>query len=146
MKIILLLLPLLEIAGFIVVGNWIGVLATLSLIVITTLIGLFILRTQGFATLIQLQRRLHAGEHTAKNALEGALLMFGGLLLIIPGFITDIAGILLLIPVIRILTLRWLIKARILPSDNQTRKQQRYSRGKIIEGEWRREHDKKNNF
>ena len=83
-KIFIFLLPLLEIAGFIIVGGWIGVLPTLLLIVITTILGFFILRIQGFVTLMQVQRRVQRGEHPAAEVLSGALLMLGGLLLVIP--------------------------------------------------------------
>jgi UPF0716 protein FxsA len=141
-KVFLYLLPLLEIAGFIIVGGWIGVLPTLLLIIITAILGLFILRIQGFVTLMHVQRRVQRGEHPATEVLSGALLMLGGLLLVIPGFITDIAGLLLLIPVVRILVLRWLEAAGILLPGPRT-KPSRRRHGRTIEGEWRRENNKR---
>jgi UPF0716 protein FxsA len=142
-RIFLFLLPLLEIAGFILVGGWIGVLPTLLLIVITTILGFVILRIQGFMTLMKVQRRLQAGEHPAMDVLGGALLMFGGLLLVLPGFITDIIGLLLLIPVIRDLVLRWLVKSGVLVAGHAKPKP-RSVQGRVIEGEFKHE-NKKNN-
>jgi len=131
-KIILFLLPLLEIAGFIIVGDWLGVFPTLLLIIITTIAGLVILRTQGFMILIQVQRRMQAGEHPAVDVFGGALLMLGGLLLVLPGFITDIVGLLLLIPRIRSLVLSLLIRKGTVVQN-----------GRVIEGEFHRENHKK---
>ena len=142
-KIFLFLLPLLEIAGFILVGGWIGVLPTLLLIVCTTILGFAILRLQGFMTLMQIQRRINAGEHPGVDVMDVALLMFGGFLLIIPGFITDIVGLLLLIPALRSLILRKLVAGGVLtPGPVGTKP--RSSRGRIIEGEYKREDKKKN--
>lgn len=138
-KPLMMLLPLLEIAGFIIVGRWIGVLATLMLIVFTTIVGLFVLRFQGLMTLAQMHRRMSAGEHPAVDALGSALLMFGGLLLLIPGFITDTMGVLLLIPTIRSLIIRWLYKSSILqPSVAPGGKK---DTRRVIDAEFHREDD-----
>lgn len=143
LKIFLFLLPLLEIAGFIIVGGWIGVVPTLLLIVMTTILGFAILRTQGFLTLMKVQRRIQAGEHPAVDVLGGALLMLGGLLLIIPGFITDIMGLLLLIPAVRDLVLKWLVKAGVLVAGPVESQEQEPVQGRTIEGEFHRENKKK---
>ncbi|HBF30113.1 FxsA family protein [Rhizobium sp.] len=101
--IILLLLPLAEIAGFVLVGQWLGVLTTLALIVASTLLGIIVLRNNG----LTISQKLRSGDienkpgRLAKAVLDGSASMFGGLLLVIPGFITDILGLLLLIPFIR---------------------------------------------
>jgi len=141
-RIFLFLLPLLEIAGFILVGGWIGVLPTLLLIVITTILGFVILRTQGFMTLMKVQRRLQAGEHPALDVLGGALLMLGGLLLVLPGFITDIIGLFLLIPVVRDLVLKRLVGAGVLVS-GPVKPTVKPVQGRTIEGEFKRENKKK---
>lgn len=103
-----------EIVVFIIVGRWIGVFTTILLIVFSTFLGLSVLRVQGFVSLIGMQRRINAGEHPAINVLDATLMMFGGLLLIVPGFITDIIGLFLLIPQVRSLILRWLVAVGIL--------------------------------
>ncbi len=69
--------------------------------------------------------------------------MLGGLLLVIPGFITDVAGLLLLIPVVRVLILQWLKAAGVLLPGPKSIKPSRSRHGRTIEGEWRRENNKK---
>lgn len=113
--IILLLLPLAEIAGFVVVGQWLGVLTTLALIIISTMLGLIVLRNHGL-TLSRKLRRAEMEDRPGRvvHALfDGTAPMFGGFLLVLPGFITDIVGILLLIPLVR--SLLWnFIKTRFV--------------------------------
>jgi UPF0716 protein FxsA len=140
-KIFLFLLPLLEIAGFILVGGWIGVLPTLLLIVCTTILGFAILRIKGFMTLMQIQRQINAGEHPRADVMDISLLMFGGFLLIIPGFITDIAGLLLLIPALRSFILRKLVAGGVLAPGGRAKPKP--PSGRIIEGEFKREEKKK---
>ncbi len=95
---LLLALPLAEIAAFIVVGNAIGVLRTLLLIVLSSAIGFVMLRDAGIMTAFKLQRQ--NGNQAAILA-EGGTRMLAGLLLLIPGFLTDIAALLILIPPVR---------------------------------------------
>ncbi|MCF1468233.1 FxsA family protein [Agrobacterium vitis] len=98
----LLLLPLMEIAGFVLVGQWLGVLPTLALVIGSSLLGLLVLRSQGISLAQRLRRpRSNDPERAAKGVLSGTAQMFGGLLLILPGFITDILGLLLLVPMVR---------------------------------------------
>lgn len=143
LKTFLFLLPLLEIAGFIVVGSWIGVLPTLLLIILTSVLGIFVLRVQGFITLAQMQKRLQAGEHPGIEALSGSLLMFAGFLLFLPGFITDIIGLCLLIPIVRIGALHWILKSGVIGTGPQPKRpSKRVDKGRTIEGEWHQD-DKK---
>ncbi|MCM2294406.1 FxsA family protein [Allorhizobium sp. BGMRC 0089] len=101
--ILFLLWPLAEISGFIIVGKWLGLFATLALIVATTLLGLIVLRSNGISILTKLRgQRADANPETvARTVLDGTAQVFGGLLLIFPGFISDILGLLLLIPLVR---------------------------------------------
>lgn len=97
-----LLLPLMEITGFVLVGQWLGVLATIALVIASSLLGVLVLRSQGIS-LAQSLRRPRSGDpqRTAKSVLNSTAQVFGGLLLVLPGFITDILGLMLLIPVVR---------------------------------------------
>ena len=97
----LLALPFLEIAGFIIVGNEIGVLATLGLIILAIFVGVFLLRFQGFGLIQKIREETEAGRTPKRELVHGVMLFFAALLLIIPGFITDIIGLLLFIPAIR---------------------------------------------
>ena len=97
----LLALPFLEIAGFIIVGNEIGVLATLGLIILAIFAGIFLLRLQGFGLVQKIREETAAGRSPKRELVHGVMLFFAALLLIIPGFITDIIGLLLFIPAVR---------------------------------------------
>ncbi len=146
LKTFIFALPILEIAGFIIVGSWIGVIPTLLLIILTSALGIFVLRIQGFVTLAQMQKKLQAGEHPAIEAMSGTLLMFAGFLLFLPGFITDIIGLLLLIPIIRLGVLHWMLKSGVVkdrPKRPATRPTKRFDKGRTIEGEWHEDEEKK---
>ncbi len=97
----LLALPFLEIAGFIVVGSKIGVLATLGLVILSIFLGVFLLRLQGFGLIQRIREETAAGRTPKRELVHGVMLVFAAFLLIIPGFITDVIGLLLFIPAVR---------------------------------------------
>ena len=96
-----LALPFLEIAGFIIVGSKIGVLATLGLIILSIFVGVFLLRFQGLGLIQRIREETAAGRTPKRELVHGVMLVFAAFLLIIPGFITDIIGLLLFIPAVR---------------------------------------------
>jgi UPF0716 protein FxsA len=98
---VLLVLPLAEIWLFIEVGSIIGAGWTVLLIVATAFIGALLIRVQGLGTLARVQTQLQKGELPAIELLEGVLILLAGGLLLIPGFITDVAGFALLLPLLR---------------------------------------------
>lgn len=102
-----------EISGFILVGKAIGVLATLGLVLLGVAAGVLLLRRQGVATLMRVRADLEAGRPPARPLAEGALLAFAAILIILPGFITDIAGILLFLPFVRAALWR-AVRARVV--------------------------------
>jgi len=91
----LILYPVLELWVLIKVGAAIGVLPTLALIVITALAGMGVLRRVGWQTLARVNLRLNRGEAPTRELFAGARLALGGLLLLLPGFIGDAVGLLL---------------------------------------------------
>lgn len=101
LSMVFLALILGEIAGFILVGQAIGVLATLGLVLLGMVAGMLLLRRQGVATLMRVRADLAAERPPARPLAEGALLAFAALLIMLPGFITDIVGTLLFIPFVR---------------------------------------------
>jgi len=103
-----------EIAGFIIVGKEIGVLATLGLIILSMIVGFILLRIQGITLLAKMQHELAAGHIPDRELAHGALLIMAAILLIIPGFVTDIIGLLLFIPQIRDLLWKWVSKKMIV--------------------------------
>lgn len=100
------LFPVLELAVLIKVGGAIGVLPTLLLLVGSALLGGVLLRVAGVATAWRARERLARGELPEKEMLEGLMIALGGGLLVLPGFISDFIGLLLIIPVTRRLLLR----------------------------------------
>jgi UPF0716 protein FxsA len=102
-----LLLPIVEIAVFVKVGGIIGVLPTLSLVLLAAILGVAIIRQQGLNTLDQLTRDLENGRGDGDRLAHGALKVVAGVLFIIPGFLTDAVALLLLVPPIRTLLIKW---------------------------------------
>jgi UPF0716 protein FxsA len=113
---LLLIVPVVEIYLFIKVGGLIGVLPTLLLVLFSAVMGVVLLRQQGFATLMRLQASLARGEIPAIEMLEGALLLIGGVLLLTPGFFTDVLGFLCLIPALRRRVVLWAIRRGVVVS------------------------------
>lgn len=101
LPIIVLLMPILEIAGFIVVGKAIGLWPTLALIILTSMLGLIILRNGGLGMVRNLQNAGRTGDQPAEALVSGGMRVIAGILLFVPGFFTDIIGILLLVPTVR---------------------------------------------
>ena len=99
--IILLSLPLIEIYLFIKIGGFIGAFNTISLILITAIIGLIYARYEGFNTLKSGMSQLVQNQLPIYEIISGATLAFAALLLILPGFATDFIGLLLIFPLTR---------------------------------------------
>nr|WP_165779760.1 FxsA family protein [Mesorhizobium sanjuanii] len=109
----LLALPLLEIAGFVVVGRQVGALATVGLVLASSVAGMLLLRHQGFGVMARVRAEMDAGRDPSRQLAHGAMIVLAAILLIIPGFITDIFAVLLLLPMVRDLAWR-LLKGRIV--------------------------------
>jgi UPF0716 protein FxsA len=90
--------PIAELAVVIQVGQEIGVLWTVVLLVADSILGSVLMRAQGRVAWRRFNEAIAAGKVPAREVLDGALVMFGGLLLLTPGFLTDVLGLLLLIP------------------------------------------------
>lgn len=97
----LLVIPLLEIAAFVVIGGQIGVFPTLALVLVTAVIGSILLRVQGFGLINRIQAEMNAGRVPARELVHGVMLLVAGILLLTPGFVTDAAGFLLFVPPVR---------------------------------------------
>ena len=97
-----IILPFVEIYTLIVVGNYIGAFNAILLIVLTGIIGLYLLRNQGIRSLINLRSNPKGFDPTADNILKTLFTPIGGFLMLIPGFITDFLGLLILLPLTRI--------------------------------------------
>lgn len=98
---LLLLVPLIEIALFIEVGDAIGLWPTIGVVILTAVLGAMLLRRQGLAVLGSVQGRLAAGENPGRLLADGAMILVAGVLLLTPGFLTDTIGFLFLVPPVR---------------------------------------------
>ena len=113
----LLALPLLEIAGFVVVGRQVGALATVGLVLASSIAGALLLRHQGFSVMTRIRTEMDAGRDPSRQLAHGAMIVLAAVLLIIPGFISDIFGLLLFLPPVRDLAWRAL-KGRVVLATN----------------------------
>lgn len=98
----LLLIPLVDIIVLIYVATRIGGVLTVAIVVLTALLGLLLVRAEGRHTLRRVARRLAQGELPTNELLDGALLIAAGAFLLTPGLVTDLVGLLLIIPPTRI--------------------------------------------
>ena len=109
---LLLIVPLAEIAAFVIIGREIGVLWTLAMIFVTAVLGSILLRVQGFGLINRIRAETEAGRVPGRELVHGVMILIAGVLLLTPGFITDAIGFLLFVPAIRDAGWR-LIKNRI---------------------------------
>lgn len=98
---IFIVIPIIEMVLLIKVGQWLGVIPTVGLVLLTAVIGVSLLRKQGISTLLRANQKIEQGGLPAQEIVEGILLAFGGALLLMPGFFTDAIGFFCLLPFIR---------------------------------------------
>jgi UPF0716 protein FxsA len=135
-------IPLIELYFLIRVGAEIGAFPTLFLTLFTALLGGLMVRNQGFSTLLRGRQSLDRGELPAIEMMEGTVLLICGFMLLLPGFITDAVGFVLLVPPLR----RWLLTAGLQHSGIMRPGRSGHASGQsrqpeVIEGEYRREDD-----
>lgn len=131
-----LLVPLGEIYILIQVGELVGTLPTILMVVLTALIGASLVRTQGILTLIQVQAELSRGQVPAIALVEGVVILCAGALLLTPGFVTDTAGFMCLVPPWRRQVVTRLVQRYLSPISKRRR-----ASGRIIDGEYSRDEE-----
>lgn len=105
-----IVVPALEIGLFILAGKTIGGLTTIALIIATGILGAYLAKQQGMGVLRKLQEQVRSGYPPGEALIEGVCVLLGGLLLLTPGFISDITGLLLILPPTRKLVQPALLK------------------------------------
>jgi UPF0716 protein FxsA len=105
-----IVVPIAELAVIIQVGQEIGVWWTLAILVADSILGSLLMRSQGRAAWRRFNETAAAGRVPAREVLDGVLVIFGGALLLTPGFLTDILGLALLIPPTRALVRAVLVR------------------------------------
>lgn len=142
-------IPVAEISVLIRVGGAIGPFNTIVFVIFTAVLGAYLVRQQGFATLSKLQEETNAGRVPALQIAEGVALLFAGAVLMTPGFITDALGFAILIPPVRQAFIAWAAKnvfkgpittaytASTSPNNPHV------SQGDVIEGEYSTDSDER---
>lgn len=105
-----IVVPIAELALIIGVGREIGLVPTLVLLLADAVLGSLLARSQGRVAWQRFSAALQAGRPPAREVLDGALVLIGGALLLTPGFLTDVVGILLLLPPTRAVARRILLR------------------------------------
>jgi len=107
------LVPIVELYVLLEIGKKIGVFSTIAIIIVTGIVGAYLVKKQGFYILFRVKNQMNEGMIPTDSLLEGLLVIIGGIFLITPGIITDITGFLLIIPQSRFIFFKfakqWLI-------------------------------------
>jgi len=95
------IVPIIEISVLMHVGQWLGAWPTIAIVILTAWLGAKYVRQQGLATLQSVQAKMAQGEMPSGEIITGVMLLVAGVLLVTPGFVTDIFGLSLLVPAMR---------------------------------------------
>lgn len=137
--------PLIEIALFIQVGGWIGLWPTLLIVVVTAIVGSYLVRSQGAREMANLRGSFQSLNDPTEPLANGAMILFAGALLLTPGFFTDIVGFSLLLPPVRAYvyqSLRDKVKMQSFNFDNgaahnhQSQQKPRSPRDRVIDADF----------
>ncbi|HVI21333.1 MAG TPA: FxsA family protein [Bacillus sp. (in: firmicutes)] len=107
---IFILVPVAELGVLLFSGQKIGVWPTLILLIVTGLLGSYLAKKQGINTIRKVQEQIQFGRVPGNEILDGLCVLFGGILLLSPGFLTDILGLVLLLPFTRTLIKPFILK------------------------------------
>jgi UPF0716 protein FxsA len=124
------LVPLAELAVLIAVGDWIGLVPTLILLLTVSVAGAWLAKREGLAAWRRLQQALSQGRMPTVEVADGALVLLAGALLLTPGFLSDVLGILLLLPPTRALARRQLPRL----AEQRLRRRRGGGRRVVVEG------------
>ncbi|MBH5317234.1 membrane protein FxsA [Paenibacillus sp. GSMTC-2017] len=109
-----LIIPVIELWGILQVGDWIGGWNTFLIIIVMSALGAYLARSEGRKVWMEAQLQMQAGQMPGRALIDGICVLLGGLLLLTPGFFSDLIGIVMLLPItrpfIRHMVLQWLEK------------------------------------
>jgi UPF0716 protein FxsA len=128
----LLIWPLIEIALFVTVGGWLGLWLTLAIVLGTGIAGVALMRWRGLRAVADLRRHVREMGNPLTKVADQAVFMLAGMLLVLPGFFTDVMGLLLLVPPVRHALVAVAARRVVMPSSGG---RPRY-RDDVIEGEF----------
>ena len=133
--IIFIILPIIEISIFIQVGGFVGTFNTILIIFLTAAVGVYFVRQQGFRTFQKIAVELQNQQIPVQGMFDGLVILIAGILLVTPGFLTDIIGFLGLIPQTRIFLLG-IIKNLFLQRYSNAHKQYKKDMDETIDGDF----------
>ena len=136
---IVLIVPFAEIYILLEVGGLIGAFPTIFLVVLTAVMGSWLLQQQGFSTFKRFQDNMKQGVIPAYEMIEGPIILLGAVLLLTPGFITDILGLACLIPSLRKRLAQYIIENKIIQANDIFKQAQPAQNSHILEGEFKKE-------
>jgi len=125
--VLFIVVPIAELALIIQVGSWIGFWPTLALLILDSVLGAMLMRSQGRRAWQRFNVAISEGRAPTREVLDGVLVIFGGALLLTPGFITDVFGAIFLLPPTRALVRRLVIRRSFLRVLNVSRPPRRGS-------------------
>lgn len=143
----IIMAPIIELTVLVKVAMEIGVFPAIGLSILTAIVGISLVRSQGVTVLMKLRADMNRGVVDNAAVLEGALLAIAGFMLLFPGFISDTIGALMLVPLIRRGSAEWLIKRRGVAvsmqrsHDGQRHTADKHDQGNVFEGEYERKDD-----
>jgi len=135
---VVLIIPFAEIYLLLQVGSIIGAFPTIFLVVFTAALGAWLLRQQGFSTFRRFQENLAQGVIPAYEMIEGPIILLGGLLLLTPGFITDVLGFACLISPLRKKIAQYVIENRLVQAGGPFQ-QGKAAEKNVLEGEFHKD-------
>ena len=106
LALLFLVVPFVELYVLIQVGQAIGALPTIAILVVDSLVGAWLVKREGLAVLRRAQEQVQRGVVPGTELVDGVLILFAGALMLTPGFITDVLAIFLLIPPVRVVVRR----------------------------------------
>jgi UPF0716 protein FxsA len=95
------LIPVIELSLLIEIGSYIGIFNTIAIVILTAVIGAYMVRMEGMGVMYRIQKSMQEGMFPGEELISGAMILVAGALLLTPGFFTDIIGFLMVIPVSR---------------------------------------------
>jgi UPF0716 protein FxsA len=101
LALLFLVVPFAELFVLIQVGHVIGALPTIGVLVVVSIVGAWLVKREGLATLRRAREQIQLGRVPGRELVDGVLILFAGVLLLTPGFLTDVIGTLLLLPPVR---------------------------------------------
>ena len=95
------LIPVIELSLLIEIGSYIGIMNTIVIVILTAIIGAYMVRMEGMGVMYRIQKNMQEGVFPGEELISGAMILVAGALLLTPGFFTDVIGFLMVIPISR---------------------------------------------